>query len=224
MHTRNRLRAEKDGIRYYEYTKMTMNNCIFSNLLGTCANFEYQTSFFLPDAEGDEVGDMDDHGNSIYTPTYEVERNTTLRQTGFVDVYNWQSIYDVTGLISGFAIDDSLKLILGPLIQALFEYDDFNNYKITTGTGSGQTQQFIHMGFLSNGITNPSVLDATFEDTRMHYLDLEKCPSVVSEYTYNRFLIQQKTFLYIYDNTADIRPDDKPVYDKYTFNRLNPKK
>ena len=31
-------------------------------------------------------------------------------------------------------------------------------------------QQYIHMGFMSNGITNPSVLDATFEDTRMKYL------------------------------------------------------
>ena len=224
MHTRNRLLAEKDGVRYYEYTNLTINNCIFSNLLGTCANMEYQDSFFLPDAEGDECGAMDDHGNSIYTPTYEVERNSTLRQTGFVDIYNWQSIYDVTGLISGFAIDDSLKIILGPLIQALFEYDDFNNFKITTGSGTGQTQQYIHMGFLSNGIMNPSVLDATFEDSRMKYLDLEKCPSVVSEYTYNRFLIQQKTMLFIYDNTADIRPDDKPIYDKYTFNRLNPKK
>ena len=79
------------------------------------------------------------------------------------------------------------------------------------------------MGFMSNGITNPSVLDAQFEDKRLRYLDLTKCPSVVSEDAYNRFLIGQKTILYVYDNTADIRPDMKPNYNKDTFNKLNPK-
>ena len=223
MHTRNCLRAEKDGTRYYEYTHLTLNNCIFSNLLGTCANMEYQASFFLPDKNGNEVGDADKDGHIIYEPTYEVARNSTLRQTGFCDIYNWQSIYDINGLISGFSIDDSLKMIIGLLIERLFEFDDFNEFKVKEGTGSGQLQQYIHMGFMSNGITNPSVLDAQFEDKRLRYLDLTKCPSVVAEDAYNRFLIGQKTILYVYDNTADIRPDMKPNYNKDTFNKLNPK-
>ena len=223
MHTRNRLRTEKDGVRYYEYTNLTLNNCIFSNLLGTCANMEYQSSFFLPDKNGNEVGDADGDGNIIYIPTYEEARNSTLRQTGFCDIYNWQSIYDINGLISGFSIDDDLKGYIGILIQQLFESDDFNDYKVTDSSGSGQLQQHIHMGFMSNGITNPSVLDATFEDKRIKYLDLTKCPSVTEEFVFNRFLIGQKMNLYIYDNTSNIRPGMIPNYNKETFNKLNPK-
>ena len=80
------------------------------------------------------------------------------------------------------------------------------------------------MGFISNGIQTPSVLDATFEDTRVKYVDTAAYPSIVENPLYYRVLVVNRMKLYGYDATANIGPDDHPVINKATFNRLNPNK
>ena len=223
IHTRARLYNEVDGVKYYEYSKITLRNVIFSNLLGTCLSMEYQDSFFLPDENGYTLGEQDADGNFIYKPTYEKERNIVLQQEGFVDIYNWQNIYEL-GLLSGLDVDETLIYVLKLALGDLFERSEFDQFRYTTGTGTGTTQQYVCMGFISNGILTPSVLDATFEDPRMCYLDTSKYPSIVDNDLYYRLLVVNKMKIFAYDASADIGPDDHPVINKATFNRLNPNK
>ena len=223
IYSRAKLYNEVDGVKYYEYSKLTLKNIIFSNLLGTCLSMEYQASFFEPDENGHFIGDQDENDNFVYIPTYEKEHNLVLDQQGFIDIYNWQNIYNL-GLLSGLDVDESLIFVLQLALGDLFEKSEFDQFRYTTGTGTGTTQQYVSMGFISNGIQTPSVLDATFEDDRIKYVDTAAYPSIVESPLYYRVLVVNKMKLYGYDATANIGPDDHPVINKATFNRLNPNK
>ena len=207
-----------DGVAYYDYTNLTLNNCIFSNLLGTCCSMDYQVSFFQPDSQGRTLTD------NGYVITYDKARNSTFRQTGFCDIYNWQSINDISGLVNGFILEEKYKPIIAALLAQLFDYPDFDKYKYFKGSGSGTAQQYICMGFMSNGLLAPSQLDYSFEDERIKYLDFDDCPSIVESNFFSNLLIENRTYIFVYDGSSTITPDSQPNYDKYTYNRLNPKK
>ena len=223
IHTRARLYNEIDGKKYYEYSQITLRNNIFSNLLATCLSMEYQDSFFLPDKNGHFIGDQDKNGNFIYIPTYEEERNLKLIQEGFADIYNWQSIYEL-GLLDGLDIDESMVAMLKLFVADLFENTEFDQFRGGAEAGDGTTQQYVCMGFISNGITAPSVLDATFEDPDLRYIDTNAYKAITDDVLFYRLLCVNKMKLYGYDKTARIQPKDKPVINKATFNRLNPNK
>ena len=184
---------------------------------------EYQDTFFLPDQNGHFIGDQDKDGNFIYIPTYEKERNLVLKQEGFADIYNWQSIYEL-GLLGGLDIDESMLTLLKLFVADLFENKEFDQFRGGAEAGDGTTQQYVCMGFISNGVTTPSVLDATFEDERIKYIDTSTYKVITEDALFYRLLCVNKMKLYAYDKTANIKPKDKPVINKVTFNRLNPNK
>ena len=102
----------------------------------------------------------------------------------------------------------------------------FGGNGLNTGAeaGDGTTQQYVCMGFISNGVTTPSVLEATFEDERIKYIDTSAYKAITEDALFYRLLCVNKMKLYGYDKTANIQPKDKPIINKTTFNRLNPNK
>ena len=210
----------ENGDWFVEYTHMTIKNCIMSNMLATAISCHYSNeNFYDHDSNGKIIGSaLDD------TLSYDKTKNTTLKQEGFLDIYNWQNLKEVDLMGGSADIPDIAKLALSAATEEIFSLPGFKPYIYpeNDAAGEGQTTNYVHMGLMSTGFLNPSVFECTFEDERFHYIDLRKEDLGDLEDLFGVLLKEKHFKLWVYDKDADITPKSKYVLDRYTLFRLHP--
>ena len=97
--------------------------------------------------------------------------NMQIRQTGFIDIYNWQDVRNASLIDLGDNAPAAISDLLGAVSSELFAANpEFDKCKFVDET---ENISYIHMGFIFSGIyfdagilNEPVHIDATFEDTR----------------------------------------------------------
>lgn len=143
------------------YTHLTINNCVFSNMLATAMTVRFDG--FVKDTDPASVERaLKDQAEG---------RTFVLNQTGFWDIYNWQSV-NVLNFLD--AIDGLNGLDLNGLIRkALEESDKFSEYSIMV-----EDEEYFHLGFLIAGFGS-SIVETpypvySFEDERIQMVNSQE--------------------------------------------------
>ena len=152
----NLYEYEDNGVKTYgtKYSVITTHNVVMSNLIGTAMSFQY-VNFSGKNKEIAEAEVAKGH-------------NSGLVQTGFLDIYNWQPVTALK-LIDKKTIDSSLGSLVdiatGALGSALLD----PKFSDMVRQYNGET--YIHMGFISVGITEKSYLQPQFVTETDRYLE-----------------------------------------------------
>ena len=124
------------------YADITVNNCVFSNMAGMAISFDYQDSNYRESAATRSV----------------------FRQTGFMDVYNWQSVDNLQLLPRS----EILKLVGGSEAMADLVISTIQNMV----TNEEELEPFrrkvngvdhVHLGFFSIGLSAPSYINYGYD-------------------------------------------------------------
>lgn len=141
-----------DGIEGdVKYSILRTHNLVMSNLIGTGMSFHYVN--FSNNDYKKQFADQKAAAGQV----------STLIQTGFLDIYNWQST-DALSLIDKDSIDDTAAALIEPamaLLRTALENQKFA-YLIKDYDGTS----YVHFGFVSTGLSEKSYLNPTFEDER----------------------------------------------------------
>lgn len=134
-----------------KYSILRTHNLVMSNLIGTGMSFHYV-----------------DFSNNDYKKQYADQKAaagqvSTLIQTGFLDIYNWQST-DALSLIDKDSIGESEAALIDPAMVLLEEA--LKNPKFAYLIKDYDSNQYVHFGFISTGLGEKSYLNPSFEDER----------------------------------------------------------
>ncbi len=175
---------EEEGelITYPMYPHLTINNCVYSNCIQTIGSYPYERFTVVP-ASGDagnlfpdcKVGDgrfirKDKVKNAEYFKKHFASAgiNIQIRQTGFLDIYNWQNVKNASLIDVGDP--ETNKLIASFAGEIIKQNPAFEDCRYED---KEENAMYLHMGFMSTGISfgqgimdEPSYLDVTFEDKR----------------------------------------------------------
>ena len=138
----------RDG--YIRYSHITVNNCVFSNMLGTAMSVQFNGFSKFEDPASVEQALKD----------VEAGRTFMLTQTGFWDIYNWQPT-------STLDLIPEIKEFNGFIRGALDESENFKQYSRVY-----EQTEYFHLGFVIAGfdaidrIENPYPI-CSFEDKRI---------------------------------------------------------
>lgn len=193
----------KDGPFDILFADVYLNNLIVSNCLGSA--FDYDTAHF----------GIDDENNPRFAPTMEendayIKENIVAKglngkivQTGFMDIYNWQST-DSCSLIqtNDKATDDLIASACGAILGTDPALENFR-YKY-------QGVDYFHLGFMSesidagSGIWNETMYyTLSMEDTRIKEF---KFADLQGDTLFTPFVKDMGMIVYGYDRNADIKP------------------
>ncbi len=147
------INRNDSGVRY---SHVTLNNCVFSNMLGTSMSVAFQN--FSDDNNPESVAQA--------LKDQEEGRTFVLTQTGFWDIYNWQSA-DVLNIIP-----EVESININVLISdALEESPKFKAYSRIY-----EQTDYFHVGFMISGFDSITNINTpypvcTFEDERLQMVD-----------------------------------------------------
>lgn len=207
-----------NGQKVPAYEHVTFNNMVFSNSLGPLMSVFSEG--YTKDKNGNNYFSSDDNENlRIIKEDYiDKGRCTKVYQTGFMDVYNWQSLDSVQLVKTGNEQIDNLVaaavssiLITDPAVEK-FRY----RYKNET---------WLNVGIMVSGVnsndslsTEPILSEFTFEDDRFLKISLsEMGKGDALEALLSGFPID----FYCYGNGANIKPSTVYVLNSKYINRLH---
>lgn len=150
--------------QYATYANVVINDLVVSNVIGTIMSAAYEHYSVDNNTNKQRVGWKENF--------YDNGMNTTVRQTGFIDLYNWQSLDELNMLkdsIGNPQIGAILDSALGSFIKGETYFNTFRAQKLTE-----PGKDYFHLGFISTEISGKgekdggkSWLDITFEDPRI---------------------------------------------------------
>lgn len=134
-----------------KYSVLRLNNVVMSNLIGTGASFDFNNF---------------SRGDKREKALEAVEKGwySTVYQTGFVDIYNWQEI-SALNLIDKETIDPGLHQIVDVAVMVLSDELSAGGFGQVVKNYNGV--QYVHFGFISMGFFEESFLKPNgeyFED------------------------------------------------------------
>lgn len=154
------------------YAHVGVHNCVFSNILLMPIYSDYN-GYGIGEARKAVVDE------ELKKPRLE-QRNCTLTQTGFMDVYNWKDLdksfpllmglADDLGTFEGFegAFDVLNSYVMGQLLDPTF------NHIIKRRDGF----KYVHFGMMSLGAKAHSYWDVQFEEDRWAEIDTNMMPAI----------------------------------------------
>lgn len=173
IYVRTKIRGEN-----IEYGHVTIRNSVTSNLVGMTFSFHF---------DGFENANPELARQAIAE-----NKICTLKQEGFLDIYNWQEI-NVIDLIPDGTVDESTKQLLSSMVRSLVTTSPMIDDVSVEYNGV----KYFHLGFMSVGITDKSYLKATFEDERLQAISsAELLPSTSN-------LLTCPIFLFSYGKNSD---------------------
>lgn len=191
-----------DGKRYYRYiySDVTINNCIVSDIIAPAVGI----STFSSETNGDPL-----------------KTQSTFRQTGFFDVYNWQDVTSDAMLGREFlpnnpSANNMLKSLVTKFLARELASSDYDRVCYRT-----ETNNYIHLGVITAGATNKCATVPEFEDERFKTFPLTMLDSYspyVSPFIGGHELYRIN--LYLYEVDEKITPEMKFVADKEAFAKL----
>lgn len=144
------ITSDGDAVRY---SHVDVNNCVFSNMLGTAMSIAFQG---YCDGSEEEVAKAEQ---------WVAEGKTAvLTQTGFWDIYNWQPV-NVLNIIP------EIGAINGMIRDALSASETFKQY-----SRYYENTEYFHLGFIVSGwkalgqVEQPYLV-SSFEDERIQVID-----------------------------------------------------
>ena len=187
----------KSGI--YIRSDVVVNNCMMSNIVAPAI------------------------GISTLNPV--AVEQSTFRQTGFLDVYNWQDLtannmIDREYIPNNPGANKAFRDIIEDSLEGELKKDDYATLRYTVGN-----TDYIHLGVITSGAMNECTTVPTFEDTRFEKFVLTEVGAMkdLSNNGLVRLFIKHDLYpitLYNYRNTAEITPETKFLADKNAFARL----
>ena len=229
---------EDDGIRttFPRYGHLDLKNNVFSNCLATIGAFGYETYTYMPKKsanQSDELYDYSDDdvpsgvgrfvrddldANARYFRENFASKgiNTSVNQTGFIDVYNWQNIENanLVGDLGDATLNSVVTAASGSLLKT--------NSTFSSALYRDKEDTYLHMGFITMGIlfsqgifSEPSYLDIRFEDRRFAaVISTKGMPQQCTDFmgsNAEKFLTKAEIKYYSYTAAADIKPDSTYV-------------
>lgn len=148
-----------------KYSILRTHNLVMSNLIGTGMSFQYV-----------------DFSNNDYKKQFADQKAaagqvSTLIQTGFLDIYNWQPM-DALNLIDTTTIDDKYASLIPIAMNILAQAIDSQEFSYLIKKYTGIS--YVHFGFVSTGLSEKSYLKPTFEDERFTELSTNMLPGLSS--------------------------------------------
>ncbi|MFA5449382.1 MAG: Ig-like domain-containing protein [Clostridia bacterium] len=172
------------------YSNVTLNNSVMSNIVAPAI------------------------GVSVTSPT---DTHSTLKSTGFLDIYNWQDISNMRMLDRDFvqnneAMNNVLKQAVTSLLQSEFKKDRYNHLRYVGEDGT----YYLHLGIITAGALHPCETVPEIEDERYKAYDIE----VLHDSSILPIKLHP-VFLYNYLSTSpEIKPGDEPVENKTLYQKL----
>ncbi len=181
------ISSNESGVRY---SHIGVNNCVFSNMLGTAMSIAFQ-------------GYCDGSEEAIAKVEEWLEEGKTaiFTQTGFWDIYNWQP----TNVLN---IIPEIGAVNGMIRDALAANPEFQNY-----SRFYDNTEYFHLGFIVSGWNSIGNVEYPyikyeFEDERIQMLDtrnlLENAGTAGT--ILNAALMGQPIYLFTYGQNGDITP------------------
>jgi phosphoribosylformylglycinamidine (FGAM) synthase PurS component len=178
-----------------DYSNLHMNNCVMSNIVATAIGVATNA---------------------------DLEIQSNLYSTGFLDIYNWQDVtsarmLDRTIIKDNEAFDATIKNILNNALANEVIKDQYDSIRETIdGTN------YIHLGIITAGAMyeNTSIID--IEDDRFIVFPLEVLNDL-SDNALIRLFLEDGLYpctLYVYDINADITAESEFSENKWTYKRL----
>ena len=147
-----------------KYSILRTHNLVMSNLIGTGMSFQY-VDFSNNDKK--QFADQKAAAGQV----------STLIQTGFLDIYNWQPM-DALNLIDTTTIDDQYASLIPFAMNILAQAIDSQEFSYLIKKYTGIS--YVHFGFVSTGLSEKSYLKPTFEDERFTELSTNMLPGLSS--------------------------------------------
>lgn len=199
-----RVAQDRSGGRktVYIYSDVTLNNSIVSNVIAPAVGI----STFASESNGSAL-----------------KTQSTFRQTGFFDVYNWQDITSDTMLGREFLPDNPEANSLFRQLISSFMSDELSKSKYDAICAhTEENNYYIHLGVITAGAVNECTTVPTFEDERIKTFPLTILESKVVSNMTNLFIGHPlyRINVYLYEVDADITYETKFVADKAAFAKL----
>ncbi len=208
--------ARVDDDVYLRFTHLTMNNSVFSSIMGLAINMSYER--FSKDDKGAAIFSSDPDPNKAIEESYKwvqdvlVPKNCChiLKQTGFLDIYNWQNASKATLIDTG---NKTLNGVIGTATGVLME----NHPAFKQGIYPYNGIKYVHLGFMAAGIVAATMTvernfsQITLEDDRFYSVYVPSLADNVEGLDHDtRFVIDlikgYEMTLYGYKNTASLTP------------------
>lgn len=199
------------------FSHLNLHNAVFSSIIGISVSMSFESYSSLSGGSGRYSSNPDKEAS--LAESYEFVENELVprgfthifRQTGFLDIYNWQNAADVTLVDTGNkTYNDLLSQLTGPMItqHPIFAPGVYNSKGI----------DYFHLGFITAGIfMKKNVIERTFltmelEDDRFFEIYTRDLTRIEGGDGFINLIIETvlKTLevkLYCYKNTASITPE-----------------
>lgn len=153
-----------DGIEGdVKYSILRTHNLVMSNLIGTGMSFDFKNF------------SDNDYKRQYADARAEEGLISTLVQTGFLDIYNWQPL-DALNLIDTTSIPEEYAPLI-PIAMNLLA-SELNNPNFSYIVREYDGTSYVHFGFVSTGLSEKSYLNPTFEDERFTELSTDILPGL----------------------------------------------
>ena len=182
------ISSSETGVRY---SHIGINNCVFSNMLGTAMSVAFQ-------------GYCDGSPEAVEKAEQWVAEGKTavLTQTGFWDIYNWQP----TNVLN--ILPDEVGPINSLIRSVLEESDEFDKY-----SRYYENTEYFHLGFIVSGFKSVGQVEkpyfvSTFEDKRIDVIDTsELLPSAGTwGAALNAAIDGKPIYLFTYGQNGNLTP------------------
>ena len=204
-------------ILYYpSYCHINLNNIMASNMLGTLTSFSYD-HYSVEDHQGTPRFGQTKETIDRYMYDNYISKgyNLEFKQTGFLDLYNWQPASATNMIKTGNETVD--KLIQSAIGELVDKHKDLEPYKYEWER-NGIKESWFHMGMVCTGLSNSIpgekvYFDPSFEDARINHfyardLDDQGDPLFA--------MFKMLEFHgYLYNKTADITPESQDPKSEY---------
>ena len=149
-----------------KYSIVRMHNVTMSNMIGTGGNLEFKR--FTTDLGAGQNPD-DPAGRTYYQIALDNGWYSKLYQTGFLDIYNWQPVDNLsmidpsTAGDHGGLVETAMKFLSGALERPEFDYlsKQYGGIK------------YVHFGMISTGLNEKSFAEMHFAGDRFSELTTE---------------------------------------------------
>lgn len=217
------------------FTHINMNNTVFTSLIGIAMNFSWERyglsaagqGRFTSKSGADGVQESYKWIEEVLTPKGYV---SSLNQTGFLDIYNWQDSSDAT-LID--TTDPKMNRLIGTMVGPVLTYHPEFQPGVYHGKNGELDVDYFHLGFMESGISFSDILNEhtftkiTMEDNRFFSIrtstlryDYPGLNPTVRD-TVRSVLNLIEVTLYSYRNDVDITPDSFPDFNNQFINHLH---
>ena len=137
-----------------KYSIVRMHNVTMSNMIGTGMSFEFKR--FSSDSP-------DNFCYHYYKAALEKGYKSQLKQTGYLDIYNWQST-DALSLIDPTSVGNNkgaLDLLMNTILPTAFASDKWDRL-VKDYAG----MSYVHFGMVSTGLSENTYFEPEFSDDR----------------------------------------------------------